>query len=85
MLTDWDYTEVQDFEALDRIWKNVDGCDVRANSAEHGARLQKRLGLPIVELDAAQSAFFKSHYVKAQRNVGAMVTEIDVIRKLEGW
>ena len=85
MLADWDYTEVRDFEALDRIWKNVDGCDVRANSAEHGARLQKRLGLPIVELDAAQSAFFKSHYVKAQQNVGAMVTEIDVIRKLEGW
>ncbi len=85
MLTDWDYTEVQDFDCLARIWQNVASCNVDSNSAEHGVRLRQRLGLPITELNAEQSAFFKHHYKTAHRNMGTTLTEMDVIRKIEGW
>lgn len=85
MLTDWDYTEVQDFDCLKRIWGNVESCNVESNSREHGIRLRQRLGLPIVDMDAEQSAFFKHHYKTAHRNMGTTMTEMDVIRRVEGW
>jgi hypothetical protein len=85
MLTDWDYTEVQDFDCLKRIWGNVESCNVESNSKEHGIRLRQRLGLPIVDMNVEQSAFFKHHYSKSQKNLGATVSEIDIIRKIEGW
>ena len=47
--------------------------------------LKNRLGLPIVELDAMQSAFFKHHYIRSHNNLGTTWTEMDVIKKIEGW
>jgi hypothetical protein len=32
-----------------------------------------------------QSKFFKHHYSTGQRNSEIMMTEIDVIRRIEGW
>lgn len=85
MLTDWDYTEVQDFECLERIWANVAESNVTTNSIEYGERLRKRLGLNIVEMDESQSAFFKYHYSSSHKNLDMMTKEIDVIRRIEGW
>ena len=79
MLTDWDYTEVQDFDKLNKIWENFEHDEPLAMTEQ----LKNRLGLPIVNLDASQSAFFKHHYTRAHKNVGTTMTEMDVIRKLE--
>ena len=46
---------------------------------------RSRLGLPIHTLSPEQSVFFKRHYGKNKYNLGPLVKEIDVIRKLEGW
>jgi len=36
-------------------------------------------------LSPEQSKFFKRHYKTDYRNHGLLVTEMDVIRKIEGW
>jgi hypothetical protein len=50
-----------------------------------GKILQDKLGLPICTLDKEQSKFFKRHYNADKHNLGPLVTEMDVIRKIEGW
>jgi hypothetical protein len=50
-----------------------------------GFPLKTQLGLPIVELNAEQSKFFKHHYRTSHKNLSLMTTEISVIRKQEGW
>ena len=50
-----------------------------------GAALHDKLGLPMCTLDKGQSKFFKRHYKADFRNLGPLVTEMDVIRKIEGW
>ena len=81
MLTDWDYTEVQDFDKLKEIYEKFNMQDM----SEVTEMLKHRLGLKIVELDADQSAFFKYHYSTGHRNLDMMTKEIDVIRRIEGW
>ena len=85
MLTDWDFREVQWFDNLARIWENVKDCNVKSNSEEYGSRLRQRLDLPIVDLNAEQSKFFKHHYAAGHKNLEMMTTEISVIRRVEGW
>lgn len=85
MLTDWNHKEVQDFDCLSRIWNNLKNCDVESNIQEYGVRLKQRLSLPIIDLNAEQSKFFKHHYKHWHKNIGPTVTELDVIRKMEGW
>jgi hypothetical protein len=36
-------------------------------------------------LDADQSKFFKRHYNADKRNLGPLVTEMEIIRQVEGW
>ena len=70
---------------LEKLWTSfgsedpVDGC----NNIE--SSLKNRLGLPIVMYSPEQSRFFKHHYSTGQRNSEIMMTEIDVIRRIEGW
>jgi hypothetical protein len=64
----WDYTEVRDFDHLDRLWKEYDGL----SAVTYENDLRQRLGLDIVELDAAQSRFFKHHYLSQWKNLGVM-------------
>ncbi len=85
MLTDWDYREVQDFDCLARIWDTVKDVDAVESSLLYGNKLRQRLRMPIVELDATQSAFFKHHYAAGHKNLELMTTEMSVIRKIEGW
>lgn len=74
MLTDWRYQQVQDFSQLESIWhtyknKDIDYCK------ELGATLRTRLGLPIVDMDADESRFFKHHYRSNFKNKGPMERE----------
>jgi hypothetical protein len=85
MLTDWDYRDVQDFDKLAALWEEYKGVDVAGQTWAMGVTLQQRLGLPVVDMNAEQSKFFKHHYSQAHRNLGASVSEMDVIRRIEGW
>lgn len=75
MLTDWDYTEVQDFTKLKDIWDKHKDDDITVELFKLGDILRKRLGLPITEMDAENSRFFKHHYMSQFKNKGIMSRE----------
>ena len=50
-----------------------------------GLELNAKLGLPMCMLDSEQSKFFKRHYNADKRNLGPLVTEMEIIRQIEGW
>jgi hypothetical protein len=84
MLTDWDHTNVMWFDNFPELW------DKHKNNPHHyaeviGEELQDKLDLPICTLSAEQSKFFKRHYNADKYNLGPLVKEMDVIRKIEGW
>jgi hypothetical protein len=85
MLTDWDHTQVQDFDVLSKLWDSIKDSQPRILSNRLGPELGMQLDLPMAILEAEQSSFFKHHYRSDWRNQGVMVREIDVIRNLEGW
>lgn len=86
MLTDWDYREVQSFDALESIWRQeTDGQDPDGISRDCEDALKTQLDLPMCMMTEAQSRFFKHHYRSNWSNQGVMVREIDVIRRQEGW
>ena len=80
MLTDWDHTEVQWFDNLERLWKDMESQDPDQVARENAKELS-RLDLDVVELDQEQSKFFKRHYRSNWRNQGPMMREIDVYTK----
>lgn len=76
MLTDWDYTQVQSFDALQAIWDaEVKYTDPIEDSRAYGQELQTRLGLDIVDMSADYSRFFKHHYRANFQNKGPMARE----------
>jgi hypothetical protein len=81
----WDYTQVQDFNALKLIYDTIDGHNPEHIAARIAPDLITQLDLPITMLDENASKFFKRHYHSNWHNQGVMVREIDVIRKQEGW
>tara|TARA_R110000823_G_scaffold101636_8_gene218334 strand:+ start:52 stop:978 length:927 start_codon:yes stop_codon:yes gene_type:complete len=84
MLTDWDYTDVQDFDQLYALYGEF--TENKITEPMHiDTSLQSRLGLELVNYTPAQSSFFKYFYGKIHKQRGVMVTEIEVIRKAEGW
>jgi hypothetical protein len=85
MLENWDHHYVQDFDVLEKLWASFSQDDPEQGCRGVENALQKRLGLPITLLDVEQSEFFKHHYSTGQRNSEVMMTEIDVIRRIEGW
>lgn len=86
MLTDWDYTEVHDFDKIGKIWDQYKVGDLdHANNSLIKTQLEQRLNLLIPEFDAQQSKFFKHHYRVGHKNLTAMRTEMSVIRQVEGW
>jgi hypothetical protein len=85
MLTSWDHTQVQDFDALAELWSTVENSQPRILSNQLGPELGTQLDLPMAILEAEQSAFFKHHYRGNWHNRGVMTREIDVIRQQEGW
>jgi hypothetical protein len=76
MLSDWDYTEVQDFEKLKTYWDNtVHKFDVDSFVNLFSDELRKRLDLSIVDMTPDQSKFFKHHYMSQFKNKGIMARE----------
>ena len=85
LLTDWDYKNVADFDTFVNLWE-----DCSYNYPEHeierlGKELDTKLGLPTCLLSPDQSKFFKHFYNSDKYNMGPLVKEMDVIRKIEGW
>jgi len=74
MLTDWDYTEVQDFGKLAELWEEYHSRDTDY-CTELGNSLRTRLGLDIVDMNPDESRFFKNHYQRNFVNKGIMVRE----------
>jgi len=85
MLTDWDYTKVQSFDALAELWETNKSRDPAEIIQAYQDALYTQLDLPMCMLNNQQSKFFKHHYRSNWHNQGIMIREIDVIRKQEGW
>ena len=85
MLTAWDHTAVQDFDALQKLWATVENEQPRLLANRLATELNTQLDLPMIILENEQSAFFKKHYLSNWHNRGVMTREIDVIRAQEGW
>lgn len=89
MLTSWDYREVQWFDNLKDIWdtqiKDLSPDELAINNGRYFNALTKQLGLPIADMNAEQSKFFKHHYRNKHKNLSVMTTEMSVIRRTEGW
>lgn len=69
--TDWDYTQVRDFEYLTEQWNNhyskINDKDLEGRILELGEILNKDLGLEIGCLDGNSSEFFKKVYHNTPR------------------
>jgi hypothetical protein len=85
MLTEWDYRQVQWFDALTDLWTTVQDSDPELVAGRVAEDLQTQLDLPITMMNAPESQFFKHHYRSNWHNRGVMTREIDVIRQQEGW
>jgi hypothetical protein len=85
MLSEWDHTEVQSFDALEQLWKEISKQGAHDMITSTAVALNTQLGLPVNLFDADQSRFFKHHYRSNWHSRGVMVREIDVIRQQEGW
>lgn len=79
---DWDYTLVQQFSAIDKIFDEFEPLDVMPDV---NGQLMTRLGLPIMEFTSKQSEFFKRYYAQTYCPAQVMTPEIEVIRAAEGW
>ena len=69
--TDWDYTQVRDFEYLTEQWKEtyskISGEDLTHKIEVLGDLLSQKLGLEIATLDKQGSKFFKQVYHNTPR------------------
>ena len=66
--TDWDHTNVRDFEYLTNFWKeNHEGKDIDTEQYNFYASELRKLGLEIGDLDSNSSVFFKKVYVNSDR------------------
>ena len=85
MLTDWDHKDVMWFDNFPVLWEQYKNNNPALSSVYVGEELSSKLGLPVCTLDDQQSKFFKRHYNADKHNLGPLVKEMDVIRKIEGW
>jgi hypothetical protein len=74
MLGNWDYKQVQNFDALAALWEEFKGHGAD-ECRDIGEKLRMRLSLPIVDMDADESRFFKYHYRSNFKNKGPMARE----------
>jgi len=86
-LKDWDWRLVQDFDELERLWLGLREMAISEDILIEKLLplLTQRLSLPIVNFDAPSSKFFKAHMLTRHHNRGLMISEMDVIRGIEGW
>jgi hypothetical protein len=74
MLEGWDYNLVQDFDALEELWNQQQDVMPDIESKSIGAELKRKLSLPIIEMDAQSSKFFKD-YQRRKFNIDIMLRE----------
>lgn len=77
MLEGWDYTQVQDFDALEDVWKqyeHMSEVSLEDFNQELCNELKRKLSLPIVEMPSESSKFFKD-YQNSRRNIDIMLRE----------
>jgi len=68
MCTDWDYRQVQSFDTLQALYDQVNQYDMN----EVSTILKKKLSLPIANMDADTSKFFKSYTLTQHKNADIM-------------
>ena len=71
----WDYTEVQSFDRLNEIFKYCMGLSPdqrREHFNSISAELRDKLELPVIDMNAQQSDFWKKYYTQLHRNKGIM-------------
>ena len=85
MIEGWDHRQVQWFDNLAKLWETFKHHDPLESINNIDNALKKKLGLPITLYTPEQSKFFKHHYNSQFKNFGATVSEMDVIRRVEGW
>lgn len=85
LLTEWDAHNVQWFDNYPVLWQECEHRDPAVYAEKIGEALRDKLGLPICTLSPEQSKFFKRHYQTDYHNQGPLVTEMEVIRRIEGW
>lgn len=85
LLTDWDHSKVQWFDNYVEMWDKIKNENVSELTEAYGIELSNKLGLPMCALNKEQSKFFKRHYGSNFHNKGPLITEMEVIRQIEGW
>ena len=85
LLTDWDHTKVQWFDNYIDLWKEHGNKNPENEIIWLGKILSEMLGLPSCTFDPEQSKFFKHQYTADKFNIGPLVTEMEVIRRIEKW
>ena len=85
MLTNWNPQDVQWFDNFVVMWDEYKDKDPEREATLLGESLNDKLGLPMCTLSSEQSKFFKRHYNADKHNLGPLVREMDVIRRIEGW
>jgi hypothetical protein len=74
MCSEWDYTNVRDFEYLTHIWNKEIEFGIENNLEEKiqqiGNELRQDLNLEVADLDANASKFFKKVYMNTPRVIG---------------
>jgi len=81
MLTNWDYLQVQNFDALAELWQTVENEQPEHVSNNIATELHTQLDLPMHMLTVEASIFFKRHYRSNWHNRGVMIREVDVIQQ----
>jgi hypothetical protein len=69
--TAWNYTEVQDFDALNALYQKLNNQSFQSRREHYlqiSVELRDKLKLPVVDMNAAQSAFWKKYYTQLHRN-----------------
>lgn len=71
----WDYTDVQDFDKLNLLFKSIESKSFEQRKEHYkqiSTEIKSKLGLPCVYMDAEQSTFWKKYYVRLHYNKGIM-------------
>jgi len=85
VLSEWDHTNVQWFDNYIQMWEEQENRNPLREAEHIGEVLNDKLGLPMCTLNKEQSKFFKRHYAANFHNKGPLITEMEVIREIEGW
>lgn len=75
MIEGWNHKDVQDFDALQKLWETFSNDDPLTGINNLDNALKNKLGLPITLMSPEQSRFFKHHYKSNFVNQGPMVRE----------